>query len=292
MSDSNCRKDEAMQTFVTRQEIFNWREQQRAAQKQIGFVPTMGALHQGHLSLVEQACRENDVVVVSIFVNPKQFNQNTDLQSYPRMLSADLALLQHLPNLVIFAPSENEMYPADLPFDPMPLGKIGQLLEGAHRPGHFEGVVHVVHHLFALVQPHTAYFGQKDFQQLAIIRLLNQHYGFGIDIIGCETIRESDGLAMSSRNLRLTHEQRQSAVSISRALQLVKAKVGKISLEEAKIAASEIIEQVGLEIDYLEIVDPITLENCTEWQQMQVCCVAAFCGEVRLIDNMLCESVL
>lgn len=281
-----------MQTFVTRQEIFNWREQQRAAQKQIGFVPTMGALHQGHLSLVEQACRENDVVVVSIFVNPKQFNQNADLQSYPRMLSADLALLQHLPNLVIFAPSENEMYPADLPFDPMPLGKIGQLLEGAHRPGHFEGVVHVVHHLFALVQPNTAYFGQKDFQQLAIIRLLNQHYGFGIDIIGCETIRESDGLAMSSRNLRLTHEQRQSAVSISRALQLVKAKVGKISLEEAKIAASEIIEQAGLEIDYLEIVDPITLENCTEWQQMQVCCVAAFCGEVRLIDNMLCESVL
>lgn len=292
MSVSNCRKDEAMQTFVTRQEIILWRAQQRTAQKQIGFVPTMGALHPGHLSLVEQACQENDVVLVSIFVNPKQFNQNADLQSYPRMLSADLALLQHLPNLVIFAPSENEMYPADLPFAPMPLGKIGQLLEGAHRPGHFEGVVHVVHHLFALVQPQKAYFGQKDFQQLAIIRLLNNFYSFGIDIIGCETIRESDGLAMSSRNLRLTDAQRKNAVSISRALQLVKANVGKISLEEAKIAASAIIEQAGLEIDYLEIVDPITLENCTEWQQMQVCCVAAFCGEVRLIDNMLCESVL
>lgn len=281
-----------MQTFVTRQEIFIWREQQRTAQKQIGFVPTMGALHQGHLSLVEKACKENDLVVVSIFVNPKQFNQNADLQAYPRMLSADLALLQHLSNLVIFTPSENEMYPSDLPFEPMPLGQIGQLLEGAHRPGHFEGVVHVVHHLFALVQPHKAYFGQKDFQQLAIIRLLNQYYGFGIDIIGCATIRESDGLAMSSRNLRLTKEQRQRAVCISSAIELVKNNIGQDTIENVKQTARKIIEHAGLEIDYLEIVDPETLESLQDWQQFQVCCVAAFCGEVRLIDNMLCESVL
>jgi pantoate--beta-alanine ligase len=281
-----------MQTFVTREEIFMWREQQRAVQKQIGFVPTMGALHQGHLSLVEQACQENDVVVVSIFVNPKQFNQNADLQAYPRTLAADLALLSHLSNLVIFAPDESEMYPADLPFKPMPLGQIGQLLEGAHRPGHFEGVVHVVHHLFALVQPHKAYFGQKDFQQLAIIRLLNAYYGFGIDIVGCQTVRQNDGLAMSSRNLRLTTEQRQDAVSISRALTYVQNNCGKNQIEKVKQEALLIIEQAGLEIEYLEIVDPITLEKCTEWQQAQVCCVAAFCGEVRLIDNMLCESVL
>ena len=281
-----------MQTFVTREEIFIWREQQRAAQKQIGFVPTMGALHQGHLTLVEQACQENDTVVVSIFVNPKQFNQNADLQAYPRTLAADLALLRHLPNLVIFAPNESEMYPADLPFTPMPLGKIGQLLEGAHRPGHFEGVVHVVHHLFTLVQPQRAYFGQKDFQQLAIIRLLNNHYGFGIELIGCQTVRQKDGLAMSSRNLRLTLEQRQNAVSISRALTFVQNNMGKNTLEKIKQEAILIIEQAGLAIEYLEIVDPITLEKCTEWQQSQVCCVAAFCGEVRLIDNMLCESVL
>jgi len=281
-----------MQTFVTREEIFIWREQQRAAQKQIGFVPTMGALHQGHLTLVEQACQENDTVVVSIFVNPKQFNQNADLQAYPRTLAADLALLKHLPNLVIFAPNESEMYPADLPFTPMPLGKIGQLLEGAHRPGHFEGVVHVVHHLFTLVQPQRAYFGQKDFQQLAIIRLLNNHYGFGIELIGCQTVRQKDGLAMSSRNLRLTLEQRQNAVSISRALTFVQNNMGKNTLEKIKQEAILIIEQAGLAIEYLEIVDPITLEKCTEWQQSQVCCVAAFCGEVRLIDNMLCESVL
>jgi pantoate--beta-alanine ligase len=281
-----------MQTFVTRDEINIWRAQMSAEQKQIGFVPTMGALHEGHLSLIKKASSENDVVVVSIFVNPKQFNQSADLQAYPRMLEADKALLSGIDNLLIFAPNETEMYPNDLPFSPMPLGKIGVLLEGIHRPGHFEGVVHVVHHLFALVQPHRAYFGQKDFQQLAIIRQLNTYYGFGIDIIGCETIREPDGLAMSSRNLRLNSKDRENAVSISKALQFIKKNVGKKPIEKVKQDAGSIIEQAGLKIEYLEIVDPMTLENCTEWQQLQVCCIAAFCGEVRLIDNMLCESVL
>ena len=281
-----------MQTFVTRQEIIAWRQQMRANQKQIGFVPTMGALHQGHLSLVKQACAANDVVVVSIFVNPKQFNQSADLQAYPRMLEADLALLNGLENLVIFAPNEQEMYPNDLPFSPMPLGRIGQLLEGAHRPGHFEGVVHVVHHLFALMKPHKAYFGQKDFQQLAIIRLLNTFYGFGIDIIGCETVREADGLAMSSRNLRLNAQERQNALAISQALHFVKNLAGTRTIEQVKKEACAIIKQAGLTIEYLEIVDPDTLENCVQWQKEQVCCVAAICGKVRLIDNMLCESVL
>jgi pantoate--beta-alanine ligase len=281
-----------MQTFVTRQEIIAWRQQMRANQKQIGFVPTMGALHQGHLSLVKQACAANDVVVVSIFVNPKQFNQSADLQAYPRMLEADLVLLNGLENLVIFAPNEQEMYPKDLPFSPMPLGRIGQLLEGAHRPGHFEGVVHVVHHLFALMQPHKAYFGQKDFQQLAIIRLLNTFYGFGIEIIGCETVREVDGLAMSSRNLRLNAQERQNALAISQALHFVKNRAGTRTIEQVKKEACAIIKQAGLKIEYLEIVDPDTLENCVQWQKEQVCCVAAICGEVRLIDNMLCESVL
>lgn len=281
-----------MQTFVTRQEIIEWRQQLCGDQKQIGFVPTMGALHQGHLTLIKQACLENVTVVVSIFVNPKQFNQSADLQAYPRMLEADLALLIGLENLIIFAPTEEEMYPKDLPFLPMPLGRIGQLLEGAHRPGHFEGVVHVVHHLFALIQPHKAYFGQKDFQQLAIIRLLNTHYGFGIDIIGCETVREADGLAMSSRNLRLTPQERQNALAISRALHFVKNHIGKSTIEEVIQEAGSIIKQAGLAIEYLAIVDPLTLENCSQWQKEQVCCVAAICGEVRLIDNMLCESVL
>jgi pantoate--beta-alanine ligase len=281
-----------MLTFVTREEINIWRAQIKAVQQHVGFVPTMGALHKGHLSLIKKASEENDVVVVSIFVNPKQFNQSADLQAYPRMLDADLALLSGIANLVIFAPDENEMYPQDLPFSPMPLGKIGTLLEGAHRPGHFEGVVHVVHHLFALVRPEKAYFGQKDFQQLAIIRRLNDFYGFGIEIIGCETVREPDGLAMSSRNLRLSTEQREDALSISKALHFVKMNIGKNALDIVKEEARRIIEEAGLKIEYLEIVDPITLEKCTEWQQLQVCCVAAICGEVRLIDNMLCESVL
>ena len=281
-----------MQTFVTRQEIIAWRQQMRANQKQIGFVPTMGALHQGHLALVKQACAANEVVVVSIFVNPKQFNQSADLQAYPRMLEADLALLNGLENLVIFAPNEQEMYPKDLPFSPMPLGRIGQLLEGAHRPGHFEGVVHVVHHLFALIQPQKAYFGQKDFQQLAIIRLLTTFYGFGIDIVGCETVREVDGLAMSSRNLRLNAQERQNALAISQALHFVKNRAGTRTIEQVKKEACAIIKQAGLTIEYLEIVDPDTLENCLQWQKEQVCCVAAICGKVRLIDNMLCESVL
>ena len=281
-----------MQTFVTREEINNWRSQQQANNTKVGFVPTMGALHEGHLSLVKQAVAENDVVVVSIFVNPKQFNQSADLQAYPRMLDTDIQYLEGLGRLVVFAPNEQEMYPANIAFTPMPLGKIGTLLEGAHRPGHFEGVVHVVHHLFELVKPHKAYFGQKDFQQLAIIRQLNTFYCFGIDIVGCQTIREQDGLAMSSRNLRLNAEERQQALSISKALFFVQQQVGKVPIEETIRAASAIIKNAGLQLEYLAIVDPLTLENCEAWQEKQVCCVAAFCGEVRLIDNMLYESVL
>jgi pantoate--beta-alanine ligase len=280
-----------MQTFVTRAEINTWRNLMRQDQKTVGFVPTMGALHQGHLSLVERACNENDWVVVSIFVNPRQFNQSSDLQAYPRMLEADINLLKHHENLVVFAPSETEMYPENLPFEPMDLGMLGQLLEGAKRPGHFDGVVNVVHHLFALVQPNKAYFGEKDFQQVAVIRSLNAHYGFNIEIIACPTKREADGLAMSSRNLRLSSAERSQALYISRALQFVQKNAGLISIEEAKEMAKNMIAESGLTIDYLEIVDPISLENLNNWQAQQVCCVAAFCGEVRLIDNMLCESI-
>jgi len=281
-----------MQTFVTRKEIIQWRQQMAAEQKQVGFVPTMGALHQGHLSLVEKASQENDVVLISIFVNPKQFNQSADLQAYPRMLSADMALLSPFQNVCVFAPDETEMYPADLDFEPMPLGRIGELLEGAHRPGHFEGVVHVVHHLFALISPQRAYFGQKDFQQLAIIRQLNAFYQFGIEIIGCQTIREPDGLAMSSRNLRLSPEDRPKALAISKALSHVREHIHRKALQQVKAEAVQIIENAGLQLEYLDVVDPITLESCKSWQTSQVCCVAAFCADVRLIDNMLCESVL
>jgi pantoate--beta-alanine ligase len=280
-----------MQTFVTRDEITNWRKQLARDQKKLGFVPTMGALHDGHLSLVKKASEENDAVLVSIFVNPKQFNQQADLQAYPRMLDADIALLRALPNVVIFAPNEAEMYPTGLAFEPMQLGEIGTVLEGAKRPGHFDGVVHVVHHLFALIAPDRAYFGEKDFQQLAVIRKLNEHYQFGIEIIACPTKRDPDGLAMSSRNLRLSANERNNALSIFKALTLIKENAGKLPIDAVRNQAIQIIEEAGLMIDYLEIVDPRSLKICQSWQQIQLCCVAAFCGEVRLIDNMLCESV-
>jgi len=280
-----------MQTFVTRDEISLWRKQLALDHKKLGFVPTMGALHAGHLSLVEKAAQENDTVLVSIFVNPRQFNQQADLQAYPRTLEADIALLNGMANVVVFAPTESEMYPQNQPFEPMELGDIGKVLEGEKRPGHFDGVVHVVHHLFALIQPHKAYFGQKDFQQLAIIRKLNAHYQFGIEIIGCPTKRDPDGLAMSSRNLRLSSSDREKALAISKALYFVKINAGMLSIDEAKKEAKNIISQVGLQLDYLEIVDPLSLKNLRNWQAQQICCVAAFCGEVRLIDNMLCESV-
>lgn len=279
-----------MQTFVTRDEITSWRKQLARDQKKLGFVPTMGALHDGHLSLVKKASEENDVVLVSIFVNPKQFNQQADLQAYPRMLDADIALLHALPNVVIFAPNEAEMYPPGLAFEPMQLGEIGTVLEGAKRPGHFDGVVHVVHHLFALIAPDRAYFGEKDFQQLAVIRKLNEHYRFGIDIIACPTKRDPDGLAMSSRNLRLSANERNNALSIFKALTLIKENAGKLPIDAVRNQAVQIIEEAGLIIDYLEIIDPRSLKICQSWQQIQLCCVAAFCGEVRLIDNMLCES--
>ena len=261
----------------------------------LALVPTMGALHEGHLTLVREARQRAAHVAVSIFVNPRQFGANEDLDAYPRQLARDQSLLEAEGVSLLWAPDPSAMYPAGYATN-ISVSGVSDGLCGAARPGHFDGVATVVCKLFNQVRPDLALFGEKDWQQLAVIRRMARDLDLTLPhadaIVGVPTVREADGLAMSSRNLRLTHEQRQSAVSISRALQLVKANVGKISLEEAKIAASAIIEQAGLEIDYLEIVDPITLENCTEWQQIQVCCVAAFCGEVRLIDNMLCESVL
>ena len=281
-----------MQTLVSREKFTQWQIHVVAKRQSIGFVPTMGALHAGHISIVEKACRENDVVVVSIFVNPKQFNQSEDFQNYPRTLQTDLLLLSRFQNLVVFTPIENELFADDLHFKSMPLERIGQILEGEYRPGHFEGVVHVVHNLFALIKPHKAYFGQKDFQQLAIVKKINDFYHFNIQIIECETIREKEGLAMSSRNLNLSAEARKAALSIYAALKYVENQVLKDSIDEVKKKAIDIIVSAGLQVEYLEIVDPASLESCTKWQKSQVCCIAAYCQGVRLIDNMLCESVL
>jgi pantoate--beta-alanine ligase len=271
----------------TAKELHQFRQKLNENFQTLGFVPTMGALHSGHVSLIKKSTEENDYTLISIFVNPKQFNNSEDLKQYPRTLDADLMLLEGLVNCVVFAPDEAELYPKNDGFIPMELGSIGRVLEGAFRPGHFEGVVHVVHNLFRLVEANQAYFGQKDFQQLAIIRLLTKHFGFQTRIIACPTVREANGLAMSSRNMRLSEKERQDALIIIETLCLVEASKNKHSIQETLVTARSLFEQGSLSLEYLAIVDPETLNQLTEWQENQICCIAAHCGSVRLIDNLL-----
>ena len=271
----------------TAEELHQFRKKLSENFQTLGFVPTMGALHNGHISLIQKSIQENDYTLISIFVNPKQFNNSVDLKEYPRTLEADLTLLEGLTNCVVFAPDEAELYPKNDGFLPMDLGSVGSVLEGAFRPGHFEGVVHVVHNLFRLVEANQAYFGQKDFQQLAIIRLLTKHFGFQTRIIGCPTVRESNGLAMSSRNMRLSEKERQDALIIIETLRFVEAAKSKHSIQETLIAARSLFQQGSLSMEYLALVDPETLCELQEWQENQICCIAAHCGSVRLIDNLL-----
>lgn len=260
----------------------------RATGKSIGLVPTMGALHQGHASLVERAVAENDVVVVSIFVNPTQFNDKNDLKNYPRTLEADCALLEKVGASVAFAPSVEEMYPEpdtrEFSFAPL-----DTVMEGACRPGHFNGVAQIVSKLFYAVEPDRAYFGEKDFQQLAIIRKMVSDLGFKLQIVGCPIVREADGLAMSSRNTLLSAEERERALTISRTLfaSLDFAKNNSLAATK-EFVENAINETPGLELEYYQIVDGDTLQEVSEWSDTNyaVGCIALFCGKIRLIDNI------
>lgn len=260
----------------------------RKGGKTIGLVPTMGALHAGHASLVKRAVAENDVVVVSDFVNPTQFNDQNDLLKYPRTLEADCALLESCGATLAFAPSVEEIYPEPdtRQFSYPPLDTV---MEGKYRPGHFNGVCQIVSKLFLMVEPDRAYFGEKDFQQLAIIREMVRKYPFNIQIVGCPIVREEDGLALSSRNARLTPEQRQEALQISRAL-FASVDFGRSRiLRETKEYVEECIRRApGLELEYFEIVDGNTLQPVKAWDESNyiVGCMAAYCGDVRLIDNI------
>ena len=276
-----------VQVIHTAEELQQFRQKLNENAHSLGFVPTMGALHNGHVSLIKKSAEENDYTLISIFVNPKQFNNSEDLKQYPRTLSADLTLLDGLNNCVVFAPDEAELYPQNDGFIPMELGSIGTVLEGAFRPGHFEGVVHVVHNLFRLVAANKAYFGQKDFQQLAIIRLLTRFYGFKTTIIACPTVRETSGLAMSSRNMRLDEKELQDALIIIETLRFVQAAKNKHTIDETLASAKNYFNAGNLSLEYLAIVDPETLCELTDWQENQICCIAAHCGSVRLIDNLL-----
>lgn len=256
--------------------------------RKVGFVPTMGALHAGHASLVERCVMENEVSVVSVFVNPTQFNDKNDLANYPRTLDADCKLLEGLNVNIVFAPSVEEMYPEEdkRVFDFSPLDKV---MEGACRPGHFNGVAQIVSKLFDAVQPDRAYFGEKDFQQVAIIREMVNQLGYNIEIKACPIKREEDGLALSSRNTLLSAEEREHALCISRTLRQSKAYADTHSVAETRKFVEDGIAADGfLKLEYFSIVDGDTLQDIKEWgdTDFAVGCIAVFCGKVRLIDNI------
>lgn len=253
----------------------------------LGFVPTMGALHEGHLAIIERAAKENDYAVVSIFVNPTQFNNPDDLINYPRTLEEDLKLLSNLSNVYVFQPEVSEVYAHDIFFEPMPLGYLASLMEGKYRPGHFDGVVHVVHNLFRLVQPTRAYFGKKDYQQLAIIRMLVKHYQFPIEIVACETWRSEVGLALSSRNKRLSPEGLEEALIIWKTLSFIKVRKNTSSILDVKTDAISFFSSGSLSLEYLEFMNENTLMPAASWEEPVVCFIAAYCEGVRLIDNIL-----
>lgn len=261
---------------------------QRSAGKKIGLVPTMGALHAGHASLVKLAVAENDVVVVSDFVNPTQFNDQNDLLKYPRTLEADCELLEKEGADYVFAPSVEEVYPEPdtRQFSYAPLDTV---MEGKYRPGHFNGVCQIVSKLFMMVEPDKAYFGEKDFQQLAIIREMVRQMNYPLEIVGCPIVREADGLAMSSRNTRLSAEERVTALNISRTLFESQEYAKTHTLVETKAFVEEGIAAVdGLRLEYYEVVNDHSLQTVHAWDEAEgiVGCITVFCGEVRLIDNI------
>ena len=277
-----------MKVYKTVRGITAELEKLRKEGKSVGLVPTMGALHDGHLSLVNKCVAENDVCVVSIFVNPTQFNNQTDLEKYPRTVEADIKLLQNAKCAIAFTPTVKQIYPKPdkRVFDFSPLDKV---MEGPARPGHFNGVGQVVSRLFDIVKPDKAYFGEKDFQQLAIIRKMVKDYNYPIEIIGCPIVREESGLALSSRNARLSQSELKTAVKISKALFESQKMIGEKSLKDVKEwVVKKINEDPILQVEYFEIVDSYSLQPVAEWSDSENIhgCITVYCGEVRLIDNI------
>lgn len=257
----------------------------------IGFVPTMGALHQGHLSLVNTALTSNQVVVVSIFVNPTQFNNQSDLANYPRTLDTDLKLLETLnnSNIIVYAPEVSDVYQGEVTSQTFNFGGLEHEMEGKFREGHFNGVATIVKNLFEIIKPHNAYFGEKDFQQLQIVRKLVEILGFDINIIGCPILREDDGLAMSSRNGRLTQEYRNAAPFIYKILKTAKVKFGTKSANEVtEWVKKEFASHKLLTLEYFTIANQTTLKPIKR-KNKQIkarAFIAVFAGDVRLIDNI------
>jgi pantoate--beta-alanine ligase len=278
-----------MQIFQTQSALKTILDQERKETKTIGFVPTMGALHSGHLELVRRCVAENDICVVSIFVNPTQFNNKSDLLNYPRDLGADSEMLKKIGCHYVFAPSEDEIYP-EPDTRVFNFGNLADVMEGQFRPGHFNGVAQVVSKLFDIVMPDRAYFGLKDFQQLVIIRDLVKQLNLNVEIVPVPIIREKDGLAMSSRNMRLNPEQRKEAANISRVLKESGSLHKLYTVAELKIWVRDQINQSPeLDVEYFDIVDGFTLKSIVNWEDTEypVGCIAVFAGDVRLIDNII-----
>ncbi len=266
--------------------------QARAEKKSIGLVPTMGALHAGHVSLVKRCVAENDICVVSVFVNPTQFNDKSDLAAYPRTPEQDAALLKEAGCSIVFMPSVEEMYP-ETDTRQFHFGALEQVMEGPYRPGHFNGVAQIVSKLFYAVEPDRAYFGEKDFQQVAIVRDMVRQLQLPVQIVSCPIVREKDGLALSSRNQRLTPEERKKAVLISKYLFESLNFATTKTLAETKSFVEENIKAVDIfRLDYFEIVDGNTLQPVQHWNDSAyvVGCIAVYCGPVRLIDNIIYKS--
>lgn len=266
-----------------------YRVRQRDRGASVGFVPTMGALHEGHMSLVNQAVKENTVAVVSVFVNPIQFNNPDDFEKYPRTEEEDFKLLAEAGVDAVFAPTAKEMYPDENNHKEYPLGKVAEVMEGKYRPGHFQGVARVLDILFRLVDPTRAYFGEKDFQQITVVRNLIKSEGLNVEIIACPIKRADDGLALSSRNQRLNEEERKLAPEIYATLKYSVEYSKDHSVQATHDTVVEHLDAMpGMKVEYFEIVDARTLEPVDEWEESPwiVGCITVYLGDVRLIDNI------
>lgn len=282
-----------MQTIQTVDELRQWTTQARQKGLRIGLVPTMGALHAGHLSLVQAARQSCDRVVVSIFVNPTQFGPQEDFSKYPRTLEKDAALLAGEGVDILFAPSVEEVYPAGAATF-VEVEGLSQRLDGASRPGHFRGVATVVSKLFLMTTPHRAFFGQKDAAQVAVLRKMVRDMHFDLELVVCPIVRDRDGLALSSRNAYLSKEERKQALVLSRSLHRVEelVKQGSIHTEELIAAAKSVFaEEPQVRIDYVAAVDPDTLEEITDVSNGALFAVAVWVGTTRLIDNLVIPAV-
>ena len=275
-----------MKVFSTSKELQEFLQ----GKTNVGFVPTMGALHKGHLSLINHSKSACNITICSIYVNPTQFNNVSDLKNYPRFIDEDLIMLEKAGCDVVFIPNDEEIYSGDFQKLTIPLGNLEEILEGKYRPGHFAGVITVVKKLFDIVKPQKAFFGQKDYQQLMVIEKMVTHFKLPIMIVPCEILREAEGLAMSSRNMLLNQAERTEALNIYKALKIGKSLFEKgEDLPQIKIDAEKAINNSALQLEYLEFADADSLQIVSQKNNSSikiVCLVAAYCGKVRLIDNM------